>query len=1051
MRHVNSTVDTRKSDSKNRALSEFQQQIWADEKIWPNSGVHNGVLAFEVTGSFDFERIESAWKEVLLSEPSCHQMIRSNTQGMPELLKRSKSDFPDIRLFQTVLEDISEHALSTFIEELKRSRFSIDDAMIPLAFACGRGNDHWLMIIKYHHIFSDEEGVRCLVKRVLERLEGIEQHSIDFLDHNRQEPRPEALKACKLQWQQNFALVQPMDLSTCYSRTAKRSFMAAVENVDISSAVYNSLQNKAKALNIDISLLLKACLVCFLRSQTNGKYITLAIRHESVSDAKSVHVSQHSNIVPFATEVNKDACFETELVRIATEIRLAEQYKLVPFKTFMETLKVERVSEGITLFEVETRFLKIEPSVKIGNIRYCEIILPALRCESDLSFNFYDTGSELIIHLVYNVALYSDKKIKHFLNIFTKICSQSTEKREIKFFELDLLTDFERQMLARWNDTSVEYAVKNQCMHQLFEAATHDWPGNMAVQFQNCAMTYLELNQRANKLARYLLNEKGVGRGSVVGILLDRGIGLMETLLAVMKCGAVCLPLDIRHPKDRLSYIKNDAAANVIVTTSVLSELIEDQDASLVRLDSIAEKIEEYSSHNLHQQTSPTDTLYIIYTSGSTGRPKGVVMSHHAVVNLVAWQIVRSGAGRCPRTLQFTPYTFDVSFQEIFSTWAIGAELVLVSEETRKDSNALADYIADREVERVFLPFVALKHLCGAFERTKLLPEKLTELITAGEQLQITPAVRSFFSRAMHCSLDNQYGPSETHIATGYMLQGSPQNWSEYPPVGMPVANCTAYILDENLQPVSIGSRGELYLGGACLADKYNNLDEQTSARFIHLPAVLGGERVYKTGDLSYFTDNGAIHFVGRIDHQVKIRGYRIELNEVESVLQHCLGVKDAVVVVRKDVIGENSLVAFVIPQDHTLSRDDIFLHMESILPDYMVPSRVVFIDGFPLNNNGKTDRLTLQGLDLALLEPVIEQTQAPQDELERALVEIWKSLLELDNVDIDENFFHLGGHSFLSLELVARIEQKFDKKIEPVKIYSTNTIRKLSDLIRKS
>lgn len=484
----------------------------------------------------------------------------------------------------------------------------------------------------------------------------------------------------------------------------------------------------------------------------------------------------------------------------------------------------------------------------------------------------------------------------------------------------------------------------------------------------------------------------------------------------------------------------DDAQVPVIVTQLALRDQLPPHAAQTVYLDRDWNLISAAVPPPTQPPVTPAHLLYVIYTSGSTGKPKGVAMPHLPLVNLVWWQIQQRTFNRGARTLQFTPISFDVSCQEIFTTWASGGTIVVVDETTRRDALALLQFLQAREVECLFLPFVALQRLAEAAEHGPI-PATLREVVTAGEQLLVQPALVRMFSQIPDCQLHNQYGPAETHVATQYTLTSPAATWPALPPIGRPVVNCRAYILDEQRQPVPAGATGELYLGGVCVARGYLNRPELTAERFQTNPFADG--QMYKTGDLARFLPHGTIEFLGRSDHQVKIRGIRVEPGEIEVVLARNPAVKEAVVVAQDSTTGGGKrLVAYVVPhadQGKPLTEEaltaqaamlipNLLAELTAQLPEHMVPARIMLLASLPLTPSGKVDRRALpapstQRPDLAT--PYVP----PRTPTEQRLAAVWGEALQLEQVGLNDNFFELGGHSLLMAQVQAKLVDIFDEK----------------------
>ncbi|NEP04862.1 MAG: amino acid adenylation domain-containing protein [Okeania sp. SIO4D6] len=599
-------------------------------------------------------------------------------------------------------------------------------------------------------------------------------------------------------------------------------------------------------------------------------------------------------------------------------------------------------------------------------------------------------------------------------------------KLKVNNHQKTILTEAERhQLLVEWNDTTIEYP-KDKCIHQLFEAQVEKTPDAIAVKFEGKKLTYQQLNQRSNKLAHYL-KTLGVGVNVKVGICVERSLEMVIGLLGILKAGGAYVPIDASYPAERLNYMLGDTAVPILLTSESILEHLPEHSARMVFLDRDWRAITRLSDKNLNGGVKPENLGYVIYTSGSTGKPKGVAMSQRSLVNLITWQqqetIISKGT-----TLQFAPISFDVSFQEIFSTLCSGGILVLVSQEVRRDSFALMQFLIENRVDKLFLPFVALQQLAAVATKCQTLPE-LSEIVTAGEQLQITTEIIELMNRLPNCRLQNQYGPSETHVVSAYTFQGTATNWPTLPPIGRPIANNKVYILNHDLQPVPIGIAGELYIGGTGVAKGYLNRPELTAQKFISNPFIERGESLlYKTGDLARYLPDGNIEYLGRIDNQVKIRGFRIELGEIEAFLNTHSQIQQAVVIAREDIPGNKRLIAYFIPAQEQFSTHNLRRFLQDKLPDYAIPSNFVKLEFLPLTPNGKIDRKALPEPDK--IRPELENNfVAPRNQTEELLANIWSELLEVEKVGIQDNFFELGGDSLLATKLIFQIRETFQIK----------------------
>ncbi|HZM03900.1 MAG TPA: amino acid adenylation domain-containing protein [Candidatus Saccharimonadales bacterium] len=600
-----------------------------------------------------------------------------------------------------------------------------------------------------------------------------------------------------------------------------------------------------------------------------------------------------------------------------------------------------------------------------------------------------------------------------------------------------------------WPDTGTEEIYPScRALHLLVEAQAARTPQATAVTGFGKTLTYDQLNRRANALAHFLHGRR-VGPDVLVGICAQRSIEMVVATLAILKAGGAYVPLDPGYPAERLKYMMQDSRAPLILAQEKTAASLPPNAATVLCLDRDASLWAGESEENLPARAKPDDLAYVIYTSGSTGQPKGVAMRQEALINLLHWQLENFSFTEPARTLQFASLNFDVSFQEIYSTWSSGGTLVLISDEVRRNSVALLEYLKTCQVQRIFLPFIALKHLAEAAIAHDLADFGLREVITAGEQLQITPSLVEFFGRLDGCTLENQYGPSEAHVVTAYRLSGPANAWPALPPIGRPIVNAKVFVLDEKLEPVRDGEPGELFLGGCCLARGYLNRDDLTAAKFI--PNLCRDEpdaRLYRTGDLGKFLPDGNIEFLGRMDYQVKVGGFRIELAEVEAVLHQHPGVKEAVAVTRDSPSGDKQLVAYLVAQPgHEPRPSELRAFLKQKMPPYLVPSAFIRLPALPLNPNGKVDRLALPK-SAALEEPEEDfsvATKMPKTPMEMQLKLVFERFFNRRPIGVDANFFELGGNSLQALNLIIELERATSRKLSLDILYQAATIEALA------
>ena len=577
-------------------------------------------------------------------------------------------------------------------------------------------------------------------------------------------------------------------------------------------------------------------------------------------------------------------------------------------------------------------------------------------------------------------------------------------------------------------------------VHRLVEAQAARTPDACAVVDGRVELTYRELDRRANALAR-LLREASVGPDVPVGVCLERSVAAVVAVLAVLKAGGAYVPLAPEYPTERLAFMLTDARVPVLVADpAAWTQSVPDGVTLLAAPspDTDADPLPGASD-------DPRRLAYVIYTSGSTGRPKGVAMEHGPLLNLLRWQARALPLAAGMRVLQFAPLSFDVSFQEIFSTLAVGGTLVLVSEELRRDPRGLLRLLAQENVGRVFLPPVMLHQLAEQIVHGDFVPTALREVVTAGEALRITPAVTRFFSGLPGCVLHNHYGPTETHVATAYTLTGPPEAWPALPPVGLPIDGVEARLFDDADQPVPDGEPGALFLGGACLARGYLHRPDLTDARFVER----GGMRFYATGDLARREPNGTLHFLGRADDQVKIRGFRVELGEIEAVLSQHPAVREMAVGVRVDPVGGDGqeLVGYVVPRQGVAvpAAAELRRWLFERLPHYLVPTHFATLAALPLTPSGKGarrggPRYAARGGAGRAAEP-----PPPATALEKIIARLWEEILAIKNPGVRDNFFEVGGDSIRAVRVHTRLAQALQREFPVTALFEHPTIAALA------
>ena len=572
-------------------------------------------------------------------------------------------------------------------------------------------------------------------------------------------------------------------------------------------------------------------------------------------------------------------------------------------------------------------------------------------------------------------------------------------------------------------------------IYSLFEKATKLFSNDCCLIFNNNTLTYKQLEEEVNKVYHNIL--EFASDEKIIGIPTSRCIEQIIFMLAILKSGKAYLPIDFNYPKIRINNIIKNSNLNFCLARKIDENLVISSGLSLVEFSNKQTRTER------KQDSMADNAAYILYTSGSTGDPKGVCMGQEAIINLINWQNLNSTSNNGSRTLQFAPLTFDVSFQEIMATLTSGGTLVLIDESLRLEMAALLKFINQQKINRLFVPFVALQALAEAALSIEVFPSSLNEIMTAGEQLKITPVLRAFFTKLGQCVLYNQYGPTECHVVTELKLYGNPANWPSLPTIGKPISNTSILILNHKKEVLPHGEIGELYIAGKCLAEGYLNNKQLTDEKFIDWKSPEGtGIRIYRSGDIAKYLPDGNIEFLGRQDDQVKISGHRIELAEVELAINSLIGIHQAVVIA-SDSLGQTQLVAYIKPNNEQIDGSDIRREITNVLPEYMIPSYFILIKDFPRTSSGKIDKKALPSPQYSRPNsaPLLRRATT---KIEKEITKIWSELLQIPVIGIDDNFFEMGGTSLLAQKVVYKIRKSSNLDVSVTNIYQYPTISSL-------
>lgn len=1044
-------------------LSFAQQRLWFLDQLAPGSPFYSIPAAVRLSGRLDVSALERALNEVV----DRHEVLRTTfaaEKGEP--LQRITSSLT----IPIPILDLSDLAEEEREDEVRR--LAVEEAQTPFDLAVGPlvraklvrlGEQEHVMLFNMHHIVSDGWSIGVLMKELTvlyeafshgrpSPLEDLPVQYADFAHWQRQWLQDEVLEEQLSYWRQQLADLQTLDLPTDYPRPAMKSYRGTSRRVRLSKDLSDGLKALSDAEEATPFMTLLAAFQVLLGRYTRQDDVAVGT---PIAGRNRVEIEGligfFVNTLVLRTDLSGNPSFR-DLIRRVRDVALGGySHQDLPFEKLVEELQPDRDMSRTPLFQVLFVFQNAARSdERLSELKLSRLASGTGTSKFDLTLTLQDTKAGFSGTLEYDIDLFDESTIDRMLGHLTTLLDGVVADPDSSIAELPLVGQTERQALLRNGASADVDPGLDVCTHQMFEARAERTPDLVAAEFDGQSLTYEELNRQANRLA-HRLRELGVRPDDPVGICLERGLQLAVGVLGILKAGGAYLPLDPTYPAERLRVMLEDARPPIVVTQQSLQDDLPKSDAAQLLVDA-DDDIGRQPVENPELSTTCRNLAFVLYTSGSTGTPKGVAMEHRPLVNLIKWQLGESPLGEGARTLQFASLNFDVSFHEMFATWCSGGTLVLTDESTRRDMDQLLRFLKDHRIQRIFVPFVVLQQLAELGSESETSSAPLEEIITAGEQLHVTPQVVMFFDKLEDCQFHNHYGPTEAHVVTAHTLQGAPSKWPALPPIGRPIANTQIYLLDDSLQPVPVGVPGELYIGGVPLARGYLNRPDLTAERFVADPFSEDSDaRMYKSSDWARWLPDGNIEFLGRADEQVKFRGFRIEVGEIEVHLGRHPIVHDSAVMVKSDTAGRKRLVAYVVADENSRpSVSDLREFLGETLPDYMVPTTFVFLDAFPLTVSGKLNRRALPAPDDSRPE-LAEEYVAPLTPVETQLAAIWSEVLGVERVGVQDSFFSLGGHSLLATQVVSRIREAFQVELALRELFRKPTIAGLAEAIART
>jgi len=1039
------------------ALSPLQKGLLFHAVYEPTSPVYFEQFVFSLEGELNEDVFQKTWEYLVDNTPVLRTVFRWEDYEYPFQVVLDSMCVPlQVNDLQHIDEKNQKKEISLFLDQDRQAGFDFKQGPLLRINLFKLTQNKYTFVWSYHHILMDGWCLPVLTGDILNIYASLSSGVKPHLNQRRnykdyilwlsEQNESAALKF----WQANLIdIEEPTLLAKTYA-VENESDQQSVGSLSLTlpTELYVALDACQKRNRVTLSVVMQAAWSLVLSRYLQQSRVTFGL---TVSGRPAELVGMENmlglfiNTMPLSVNINRDMPIKDWLQLIQNQnISLQKNSFIALSDIHLDNSSIAVQNLFDTIFVFENYPVKIDNENESSGLQIIDVQINEM---TNFPLTVIVNPAEKVeLEFQYRQDLFSAELIENmsqaYLSILKKICMQDTVFTE----QLFVIPDNEyNNVINDFNNTNTRYKYNNRII-DIFEDQVDKNPQHIALVYNEEQLTYYQLNILANQYAKYL-QDNGVKNEVVVGVYGERSIEVIVALIAIHKAGGAYLPLDIDYPEERIQYMIEDSRASVILAQAHLIQSFQKSDIKILPLSTDNDNVINNSTHNQKIKSNDENLAYLIYTSGSTGLPKGIGLTQKTLLNLIQWQTQAEGEVKSEKVLQFAPMNFDVSLQEIFSTLCTGGELHIISKKIRQDFSLLIDYINNNNIQKLYLPYIALRQLADqCLQTNKILLTSLTSLITAGEQLAITDNIKQWLTSNPQTKLFNHYGPSETHVVSNFLLPTNKDQWSDLPPIGKPIANTQLYILDKRLNPQPVGVVGELYIAGSNLGRGYLSKPDLTAENFIANPySSIQGDRMYKTGDYARYLSSGDIEYVGRLDSQVKVNGYRIELSEIESVLRSIAGVKEAIVDVYKVNLENRQLIAYLsVDIEKEFTAQSIKKEVANRLPYYMVPAFVQFLDQFPVTPSGKLDRLRLPKPD-GISTDISLNTVSARSSIEEMIKGIWHESLGVNNISINDDFFELGGNSLTAMQVVAKTKQLLNKEIPVRVLFEAPTIAEFS------